>query len=335
MHGTRVHTDPQGQVSHVNHPRHAAVRPPHAAAQHGWRNELYRDPATRLVTIQPHPQNRWGRSTGGIWVPDRNRTSGRPTAVDLFCGIGGFSLGVIQAGFEVVCAVENDIPAAMTYLRNLGQWPMRVHFTTLEEKQRFNKELERTAARYEKAQRRAGKPVVDLGFSVCGDARPPGRTPVRSFIFGDIRDVTGEMIRLVAGVDEVDAVIGGPPCQGFSRANRNAGPDDPRNRLVFEFARLIVELRPNTFAMENVPRLAAMRTPDGIKVLDQFEAIIRKGGYDAYNALEKLRVSHPKATVVHHRADPHNIRRTEPAGDKKKPKKRRRAATPLLDAGGT
>ena len=296
---------------------------------------MYRDPATRLVTIQPHPQNRWGRSTGGIWVPDRNRTSGRPTAVDLFCGIGGFSLGVIQAGFEVVCAVENDIAAAMIYLRNLGQWPMRLHFTTLEEKQRFNRELERTAARYEKAQRRAGKPVVKLGFSVCGDARPRGRTPVRSFIFGDIRDVTGEMIRLVAGVDEVDAVIGGPPCQGFSQANRNAGPDDPRNRLVFEFARLIVELRPNTFAMENVPRLAAMRTPDGIKVLDQFEAIIRRGGYDAYDALEKLRVSHPKATVVHRRADAENIRRSEPAGDKKKPKKRGRAATPLLDAGGT
>ena len=115
--------------------------------------------------------------------------------------------------------------------------------------------------------------------------------------------------------------IGGPPCQGFTRANRKRGPNDPRNPLVFEFARLVVELRPHSFCLENVPEMAKMRTPDGIKVVDQFEAIIREGGYNTYDALDKLRVSRPEATAVHRRADPKDIRRSTPEARKAGPKR--------------
>jgi predicted RNA methylase len=38
-----------------------------------------------------------------------------PTAVDLFCGCGGFGLGFIAGGFEVVAASDWDVPAAVTY----------------------------------------------------------------------------------------------------------------------------------------------------------------------------------------------------------------------------
>src|SRR5690348_15090721 len=43
-----------------------------------------------------------------------------PVGIDLFCGAGGFSLGVHQAGFDVVAAVEWEPAAAQTYLHNLG-----------------------------------------------------------------------------------------------------------------------------------------------------------------------------------------------------------------------
>lgn len=43
----------------------------------------------------------------------------RVTAVDLFCGCGGFSLGLIQAGWEVVAAVDNSPMALATYYQNL------------------------------------------------------------------------------------------------------------------------------------------------------------------------------------------------------------------------
>jgi DNA (cytosine-5)-methyltransferase 1 len=56
----------------------------------------------------------------------------------------------------------------------------------------------------------------------------------------------------------VDLVYGGPPCQGFSQI----GPrdhKDPRNILYEEFARIVTELTPKTFIMENVPNILSMR----------------------------------------------------------------------------
>jgi DNA (cytosine-5)-methyltransferase 1 len=52
----------------------------------------------------------------------------------------------------------------------------------------------------------------------------------------------------------VDAVFGGPPCQGFSVGGVGQSTDD-RNEMVFEFARLVGELKPRYFVMENVPGL--------------------------------------------------------------------------------
>ena len=52
--------------------------------------------------------------------------------------------------------------------------------------------------------------------------------------------------------DEIDLVAGGPPCQGFSMIGKRL-LDDPRNRLIDEFRRIVVSLRPRFFIMENVP----------------------------------------------------------------------------------
>jgi DNA (cytosine-5)-methyltransferase 1 len=58
----------------------------------------------------------------------------------------------------------------------------------------------------------------------------------------------------VAGGD-IDVVFGGPPCQGFSSIGKRL-VDDSRNQLVFHFYRLVTELRPRYFVMENVPGMA-------------------------------------------------------------------------------
>lgn len=57
---------------------------------------------------------------------------------------------------------------------------------------------------------------------------------------------------VVAAADgEVDGIIGGPPCQGFSDIGRRH-PKDPRSRLLGEYFRIVDEVRPAFFAMENV-----------------------------------------------------------------------------------
>lgn len=81
--------------------------------------------------------------------------------------------------------------------------------------------------------------------------------PNHRLIEKDICQLSEPEIRLLIGNTEVDAVIGGPPCQGFSIAG-NIGRkfiDDPRNRLFKEFVRVVKIVRPKFFVMENVARL--------------------------------------------------------------------------------
>ena len=53
-------------------------------------------------------------------------------------------------------------------------------------------------------------------------------------------------------ISDVDMIVGGPPCQGFSVANMNRDVDDERNNLVFRFAEYISHYEPDVFVMENV-----------------------------------------------------------------------------------
>ena len=73
----------------------------------------------------------------------------------------------------------------------------------------------------------------------------------------DICELSDSKIKYLKEFDEIDVVIGGPPCQGFSIAG-NIGRkfvDDPRNRLFKEFVRVVKVIKPKFFVMENVARL--------------------------------------------------------------------------------
>ena len=56
---------------------------------------------------------------------------------------------------------------------------------------------------------------------------------------------------------QIDLLIGGSPCQGFSISGTHLNFDDPRSALFFEFVRLLQECRPRYFLLENVPMKAA------------------------------------------------------------------------------
>lgn len=77
----------------------------------------------------------------------------------------------------------------------------------------------------------------------------------------DITKVTGDMLLQSADVKkgEVDVIIGGPPCQGFSLAGKRA-LDDSRNELLSEYARIVLEVMPKFFVMENVKGLLSYKS---------------------------------------------------------------------------
>ncbi len=208
----------------------------------------------------------------------------RPIAIDIFAGCGGFSLGFMKAGFEVVAAVEWDVSASITYLYNLGAHPMKIEGVEPGDLEKLDKALQKKMGVNDKTK------TIRTPFFTGGGWRNhnqdvPG---VSVFFIGDVRKLTGE--RILQAIDrepgEVDVVMGGPPCQGFSRAGKR-NVMDPRNSLVFDFARLILEINPKTMIMENVPGIATMVTPEGIPVMDAFCQILESGGFGGFDALKK------------------------------------------------
>lgn len=132
-------------------------------------------------------------------------------AIDLFCGAGGMSEGLIQAGFHILFSSDINSDVQRTYMNRHEQLGLHQGVNT-------------------------------------------------HFHRGDIRELNGDMIReairnleIFRGRDipEIDAIFGGPPCQGFSRAGRR-DPNDPRNMLFREYLRVISEVRPKYVVLENV-----------------------------------------------------------------------------------
>lgn len=77
-------------------------------------------------------------------------------------------------------------------------------------------------------------------------------------ICGDITQITYKKdIKPIIGNKTIDVIIGGPPCQGMSLS----GPrkfEDPRNKLYLSYIRLVDEIRPKMFVIENVPGLVGL-----------------------------------------------------------------------------
>lgn len=269
----------------------------------------------------------------GLILPPAYRQ--RPKGFDFFAGCGGFSLGFIRAGYEIVGALDINPDAAHTYLANLGCWPMNMHFTSADYKDRFNKYLEKHV--FAEAKKRGlinmqtghiSDPELIRDFGLPGSGwinteRMFGNhfPPVRNFWLGDIREITGEAIleKLAMKRGELDVVMGGPPCQGYSTANKSKprGTWDPRNDLVFQYARMIVELSPKTFVMEEVPEIANYYTPHGVPVIEQFIRILEEGGYGEFQSLCHAMGYAPKKSRVVYREPRGNGKPDKPQAAKK------------------
>ncbi|MDD5650712.1 MAG: DNA cytosine methyltransferase [Candidatus Nanoarchaeia archaeon] len=94
----------------------------------------------------------------------------------------------------------------------------------------------------------------------------------------DIREVSSLEIKKIMGHSKIDVIVGGPPCQGFSMAGKRI-PSDPRNSLFKEYLRLVKELKPKIFVMENVRGLLSMKDSKGIKVIEIILKEFRKIGF--------------------------------------------------------
>lgn len=110
--------------------------------------------------------------------------------------------------------------------------------------------------------------------------------PMCKTICRSVVDVTGEYVREVSGIGEkeIDVVIGGAPCQGFSLIGKRA-LDDDRNKLVYHYVRLVLELKPKYFVFENVKGLTVGKHKQFlVEIMDAF----KDGGYDVVSDYKVL-----------------------------------------------
>ena len=142
--------------------------------------------------------------------------------LDLFSGIGGFSLGLERAGMRTVAFCEIDHFCRKVIARNFPGRPIFDDVRTL-----------------------TGKIVAD---AICGQVReqPRGR---------DGASRTGSSQPGQPRVQRIDLICGGFPCQDISVAGKGAGIEGERSGLWSEYARIIREVRPRYAIIENVSAL--------------------------------------------------------------------------------
>ncbi len=108
-----------------------------------------------------------------------------------------------------------------------------------------------------------------------------GKTVVKNFeetkfVLGSISEIEKETFDSIINHREIDVITGGPPCQGFSLANKNRNKiaDDPRNQLFYDFVKVIKWYQPKTFVMENVKGLLSMEKGKVIQTIKmEFENV--------------------------------------------------------------
>jgi DNA (cytosine-5)-methyltransferase 1 len=155
------------------------------------------------------------------------------TCIDLFCGCGGFSLGMQRAGFQVLAGIDFNEEAITVFRRNFPNVPniLQKNLTTF----------------------------------------PPA-----------------ELRKLISG--NVDVIIGGPPCQGFSTARQVDGAnhghrlkEDARRHLYLEFLRYVDFFQPKVFVMENV---LGIRSASGGEYFSRVQKEARELGYRVHAQVE-------------------------------------------------
>ncbi|NFC76908.1 DNA cytosine methyltransferase [Clostridium botulinum] len=176
----------------------------------------------------------------------------KPLAIDLFCGAGGMSEGILQAGFHIIYSNDINIDAATTY-------------------QNRHKQL-----------------GLIQGKNTWLDV-----DDIRNVTWDNILSKLNNLTCFKNKDIKINAIFGGPPCQGFSRAGRQQ-EEDTRNMLFKEYLRLISEVRPDYVVFENVPGILDIKFREFLSIFDNqnycnksaIDIIIRELSKINYNVLE-------------------------------------------------
>jgi len=132
--------------------------------------------------------------------------------LDLFCGCGGITKGLLENNFELIAGIDNEEQIVKTYNQNFK-----------------NKGLCKDITNYSPKEL-----TKDLNINK----------------------------------NDIDLIVGGPPCQGFSIANMwDKVKNDPRNALFYNFVDYVSFFKPKLFLMENVKGILSLKKGEVINAI--------------------------------------------------------------------
>ena len=181
--------------------------------------------------------------------------------IDLFAGGGGLSEGFIRAGFKAIAHVEMDEAACYTLKTRIASRYLKRHH-------QYEKYVSYLKGDISRKELYKLIPDGELGSVIHRKITP--------HTIGSIfREIDG-----LNGSGRVDVIVGGPPCQSYSRAGLaavgNGIKDDERNYLYRMYARFLKKYKPSLFIFENVPHLYSA---DGGRYYRNMKKYFQRQGY--------------------------------------------------------
>ncbi|MFA9391657.1 MAG: DNA cytosine methyltransferase [Prolixibacteraceae bacterium] len=174
--------------------------------------------------------------------------------IDLFAGAGGLSEGFLNAGFNPVAHVEMDHAACNT-LRT------RIAYHYLKSKGRSDIYFSYLKGEINRSTLYRHIPVKLLDSVINLPIGPENNEKIFSLISEQHHN------------EEIDLIIGGPPCQAYSLVGRARSADgmesDPRNHLYTEYALYLEKYNPKFFVFENVLGLKSAKSGTYLKNMEQ------------------------------------------------------------------
>jgi DNA (cytosine-5-)-methyltransferase len=188
--------------------------------------------------------------------------------IDLFAGAGGLSEGFIQAGFYPVAHVEMNEHAAKTLETRSAYY----HLKSIDKLDFYRQYLSGRISRAEFTQM-----IPDsVTNTVINETLSNETIP---YVFDTI-----DVIMRTRGIEKIDVIVGGPPCQAYSLVGRAQSShmgtpmrDDPRNYLYKLYAQFLEKYQPRMFVFENVLGIASAQ---GGSIWKELQETLKQVGYE-------------------------------------------------------
>ncbi|BCY29340.1 DNA cytosine methyltransferase [Flavobacterium okayamense] len=180
--------------------------------------------------------------------------------IDLFAGAGGLSEGFIRTGFTPIAHVEMNKDACDT-LRT------RTAFHFLKENNRIDEYYKYLKGNISREELWSKIPTHLIKSVINKEISPKTLPDIFNIIDNELNG------------QDVDLVIGGPPCQAYSvagRARKNM-EDDPRNHLYKHYVKFLSRYKPKMFVFENVPGILSASNGE---YLEKIFKAVKKEGYE-------------------------------------------------------